>query len=144
MKKYILLISLCICSLLGACTHNDGDIGYFFGQWKLVEITADDKVLESYGGNMFWSFQSSTIEVKTIGENHVATQSFGDFRNADNTLFLSFPDTKYPPPYFFGNLREIECQIVHIDHKTMTLSFVAPQASSQGYGATLLLKFKKW
>lgn len=80
----------------GACTRNDGDIGKQFGQWKLVSISRDGADDPSYKGNIYWSFQNSTIEMKEVTDEHEAYQAFGSYRISDNTMFLSFTDPGFP------------------------------------------------
>lgn len=132
-SKYIMLALLAM--LLCACTRNDGDIGRFFGQWKLVGITRGGVDDTSYKGNMYWSFQNSTIEMKEVTEDHVSYQTFGNWHEADNTLFLSFPDKGYAPSYVTGLPREAELQIMQLDGGAMVLSYGDPAT---------IYTFKKW
>ena len=99
MKKDTLitaLTALLLSVLSASCTHNNGDIGKIFGKWKLTYIEATDTEKPETVGTMFWSFQSSTVFVQINDGSHDEIGSYGNFRLADETLFLDFADTDYP------------------------------------------------
>lgn len=129
--KYIMLALLSL--LLCACTRNDGDIGRLFGQWKLVSISRGGIDDTAYAGNIYWSFQNSTIEMKEVTADHVSYNTFGNWHEGDSTLFLSFPDNA--PNHHTGLPREAELQIIKLDGGTMVLSYGDPAT---------IYTFKKW
>lgn len=87
---------------LGACTHNNGDIGDFFGTWKLSEITIDGIDDAQYQGDVFWKFQATLIQMVTVDDStHDYTASMGSWSQPqDNILRLDFThtDTDHPEP----------------------------------------------
>lgn len=131
--KYLCLFLLVM--TLSACTHNDGDIGNIFGQWKLVAMTTDGVDNPDYKGNVFWSFQNTTIEIKEVNEPGEVYQSFGNFKEMDNTLFLDFADDKYPPRPIVGLPAQSELQIIKLTGGEMILSYGDPAT---------IYTFRKW
>lgn len=101
-KIKILTIALLLMLGLGACTHNNGDIGDFFGTWKLSEITIDGTNDSDYQGDVFWKFQASLIQMLTVDDStHDYSVSMGSWSQPlDNILRLDFThtDTDHPEP----------------------------------------------
>ncbi|MCM1319279.1 MAG: lipocalin-like domain-containing protein [Muribaculaceae bacterium] len=127
----VIFIALLLCS----CTRNDGDIGSLFGQWKLESMTTDSKEKTDYKGNIFWSFQNTTVEMKEVIEPGEVYQTFGNFKVMDNTMFLSFPDADFPPRPVLGLPRDCEMQIIKISGGELILSYGDPAT---------IFTFRKW
>lgn len=90
MKNIIVLFILWMTILLSACTHNDGDIGPLFGQWKLVSI---EKSGQKYiYDNLFVSFQSAVIEFKTVTYPHDYDWICGEYEHIDNYLNIKIKE----------------------------------------------------
>lgn len=123
--------------LCASCTHNNGDIGKVFGLWKLTSIEAVDTEKPQYEGTMFWAFQSSTVMVTLVTESHNETVSYGNFRIADETLFLDFADENRPV-LIPGTGRQSQWQLLRLDRKRMTLRL---EADNEGY---TVWNFRKW
>lgn len=140
----IIIVSLTI--LFAGCTSNNGDIGDMFGQWKLTEILHNDgeDSDETYTGNVFWSFQNTTVEIKEIGADNTSAQTYGNFSIEGETLTLTFPDEKFPAPAILGSEKEYKLQIISLDKSHLTLGLDSPSSVQEGYGASTILKFKKW
>lgn len=146
-KTFTLLAALTAIVCLGACTRNNGNIGKQFGQWKVTHITVDGQTDANYHGNMFWSFQNSTVEMKYVEDNHETRNTFGNYRIDDNTLFITFPDASRPP---LPGLRlkaegENAIQIVRLTGSEMTLAYdTSPEDADNGTAATVILQLRKW
>lgn len=133
--------------LLSCCTRNNGNIGKQFGQWKVTDIVTDGQPDESYQGNMFWSFQSTTVEMKYVNENHETVTTFGNYRIMDDTLFITFPDEDRQPPQGLGLKPYVEnaLQIVRLTGSEMILAFDnTDEAADNGTAATTIITLKKW
>lgn len=132
-----------ICWLLTtSCTHNNGNIGPLFGKWKLESVEGGtDQNRPLAGHTMFWSFQAAVINITSVNETgHWSDDRYGMFREDDNTLFLTFPDTTLnegEPP--LGLPRECEMQILRIDGKRLTLCWHATPDD-----AGVVYNFRKW
>ena len=131
--RYISVIAILLMTC--ACTRNDGNIGYLFGQWKLVSMTTDGVDIPNYKGNVYWSFQNTTIEMKVVIETGEVYQTFGNFKEMDNTLFLNFPDEDFPPRPITGLPRECELQVIKLTGGEMILSYGDPAT---------IYTFRKW
>lgn len=91
MIRFFILLSVLLSTVISGCTHNNGDIGEWFGTWKVTEITIDSTNDSTYTGNMFWLFQSSVICMRTMDENHGYTDHWGSWKELpDSHLELNF------------------------------------------------------
>ena len=84
------------------CTRNNGDIGPWFGTWKLTEITIDGTADAGYKGNIFWKFQNDVFEMVRVNTNSVDTYADTHYAtwNEDNGyIFVNFSnyDDNNPP-----------------------------------------------
>lgn len=111
---------------LQGCTHNDGGPHELYGQWKLMSMEKDGINVPGYTGNIFWSFQSSTIEMKEVKFMNEVSRNFGNFRLTDQTLYLSFPYDDFIPPVILGLPREAEMEVVSLKGSEMILSYGTP------------------
>ena len=64
MKRIIIYSLLTIFSLtfLPSC-QNNGDIGPWYGMWKLTSLTIDGEEDPAYEGNVFWKFQTGVVQM---------------------------------------------------------------------------------
>lgn len=134
--KYLLLtIMIGVCS---GCTHNNGDIGPLFGKWKLTEISIDGNIDNGYGGNIFWSFQSSTVNMIKVSEHHQTKATYGSWTQTDDILTISFPDEDFSPMEEL-NLKTVnDFNIIKLSGSQMTLRSVDNDDATTEY------KFQKW
>ncbi|MBQ4344614.1 MAG: lipocalin-like domain-containing protein [Muribaculaceae bacterium] len=87
----IIFCLLVIFIILPSCTRNDGNIGDYFGRWKLEKITLDGDVRVYKYNNIFWSFQSSIIEMDEVNElYHSKISHYGSWFVEDDSLVLDF------------------------------------------------------
>ena len=55
MRKALRIIAAVVMTAIsGSCTHNNGDIGPWFGEWKLTSIEIDGSPDAAYKANTFW------------------------------------------------------------------------------------------
>lgn len=116
MKKSIhISLLLLVITVVTGCTHNDGDIGQWFGTWQLEEITADGTPEPGYGHDIFWQFQSTVFCMRKVTVQHDIYPRWGtwqdeggatlllDFTHSDNknpeggTIYTPFPETHIKP-----------------------------------------------
>lgn len=133
---------------LSACTHNNGDIGEYFGEWKLESITVDSEPDANYKGDIFWAFQASVFNMQQVSEDYSYSQSWGTWEEDGNILRLNFthsdnlhpqgssyysplPDTRLPK-----GITDLE--IYKMTGSRMELGFVDSE------GQTIRYKLKKW
>ena len=145
--SYLLPAILALLFFVCSCTRNNGNIGKQFGQWKVTSITVNGKEDSAYTGNMFWSFQSSTVEMKTVSENHETVTTFGNYRIMDDTLFITFPDEDRPPLPGLGlkQYAENAIQIVKLSGSQMVLAYNTDSwDADEGIAANVILQLTKW
>lgn len=88
-----ILFLVCIATLFGGCTRNNGDIGDLFGIWRLESITADGEEIEFLEGEtraLTWSFQSHIILIRTIYDYNESGGFFGTWTKENSVLILNF------------------------------------------------------
>ena len=93
MKKILLrgiVVLLMLCGI-SSCTQNDGNIGEWFGHWKLNTISVNGAVDDEYGGNIFFSFQSKTFCQTMMYADHRAEHRFANWDNRDTYFIITFP-----------------------------------------------------
>ncbi len=80
------LIALCATT---ACTHNNGDIGFLFGQWKLHEITTGNTAEPC--DTVFLAFQSNIVQLrKVVYESYDYNLLTGLYEQQGDRLQCSF------------------------------------------------------
>lgn len=142
LNNIILLLTIIVLSLFTSnCTTNDGDIGPLFGKWKLVEIIDNNKVVGQYTGNIYWSFQNSTLGFTRVNNHNAYDESYCNWTTNDNTLIINFVDSIYRPFSEMGLTEPVcELNINKLDGSEMILSLI----SSPTTGNPRIYKFKKW
>lgn len=63
------MMAIMLLSVAG-CTRNNGDIGPWFGTWKLDAMTINGAPDAEYADNVFWQFQSNLIVMTRLLGNH--------------------------------------------------------------------------
>lgn len=136
-SAYRILFSITIITLL-SCTHNNGDIGPLFGQWKLTEIIINDKPDQNYNENIFFAFQNDVTNMKIVYEHHETVEAYGHWKQNGNILLLIYDDSRYLPlseTYFNAGVNT--CEIIRLNGKELILK-------RESDGNTYTYKFKKW
>ena len=94
-KNMILLAAML---MVASCTTNNGDIGPWFGTWRVTEITTDGVADADYRGNMFFKFQSTVFEMLLVHDDHGTENRFGIWNDdGKGNLTVSFPDANHEP-----------------------------------------------
>lgn len=98
-SKHIALIVALLMAVATSCTSNDGNIGFWFGQWKVTSITVNDSIATSQDRTLYFSFQSGVIEQKIIYSAHAYNQAFGSWseNEAQKTVTFTFYEDLYEP-----------------------------------------------
>lgn len=118
---YNIILAATLVGIVASCTHHNGDIGVYFGTWKLESITVDGVESEEYRGDMFWKFQSEVICMETVDDAlHTRTDHWGKWSEADGVLTLNYTfsddnspagTSKYAPPAVTG----LPAAVSHLD-----------------------------
>lgn len=94
--QFLIGLAIVLPFIFGACTHNNGDIGIWFGTWHVEKIThvASGEPVATYHGTHFMQFQSSVIRIVATDSLHNYEQSFGVWDDAtEGLLNITFPDS---------------------------------------------------
>lgn len=83
-----LIISLLSVFMLSGCMHNNGDIGNYFGTWKLSTINVDGVDDPEYKENIFFQFQSNVFRLVQNRTQNDITEYFGTWSETDNIMVL--------------------------------------------------------
>lgn len=130
--------TIAACLLTAGCTHNDGDIGPMFGTWRLTRVTATGCDAPQVEHPLFWQFQSSVIRQVYENVKPEGTVTFGNWRIADNTLFISYQDGYDPASSPLGLPQQSQLQLLRSTGSTLTVSY------SPVPEGTVTYHFTKW
>ncbi len=149
MKRYnclpLLLWSL-VLLLLSSCTHNNGDIGELFGNWRLDRLTADGVEVPLYDGAgddapvlFTWAFQSRIIRITAIYSHSLYNDFWGTWEEQPDVLELNFTysstDANHVPPEIL-HLNDDGITVLTKDsfyNNKMELSYVASDGKTYKY-----------
>ncbi len=132
LKKYplTLLMTLIYVVTLSGCTSNNGDIGKFFGQWKLSEMEFTNIDPTTYTGTIYWNFQNSTIGMMEVCGTKERSETFGNWEDVETggeqggyRLKLDFPDEEYPPLSALKLPRHAELSIERLTGNEMVVTY---------------------
>lgn len=134
-----LILTVTMLISLAGCSRNNGDIGVWFGLWKVESVEVDDAPDADYGGNLFFQFQSTVFNMRMVSDRHVYTDRFGNWEEADGVLKITFPDERYVPFEVTRMGRECRLTIEKKTGKEIVLSFVQAET-----GKTVRFRLVKW
>lgn len=88
--KHILIFTIISISAI-SCTRNNGNIGDYFGTWKLEQIFINNEKDTEYNENIFWGFQSSVFMMKEVNDTlHTKSEHWGTWDEQNGKLILNF------------------------------------------------------
>lgn len=92
MKTLIrLFLLIAIAALPQACVHNDGNIGDWFGTWRLESIKINGTPDAGYNQYIIWKFQSDMVlMVEADDVLHEKDEHFGTWRQEGDILELNY------------------------------------------------------
>lgn len=78
--------------MLSSCMQHNGDIGDWFGTWKVESITIDGVEDAAYEGNLFFQFQTDIVCLNLVDTDvsNSSTRVFGRWKEEGSTLILDF------------------------------------------------------
>ncbi len=139
-----------------SCTHNDGDIGDWFGHWKLNEIVVDGTVDANYEHNMFFSFQNSVFAQTIVYPDNSVDRLFANWTDCGNYLIIEYAYAKdekgnpiysengdlvalfYPAPITRMSIGENIVNVDYINGNNLQLSM------TDSIGQKITYKLEKW
>lgn len=143
MKRLATHIILAIAALitLSGCTHNDGDIGHWFGLWHLDAIEIDGTPDADYNGDTYFMFQGKVFCIRCVDDaNHGYIESYALWQENDDhqSMILSFVDDRFPPvitPH--APLETVTTfTVITLNNKYMVLKHIDHEGSTRIYHLT--------
>lgn len=142
---YIFTALLAIAALC-SCTHNNGDIGPLFGQWKITDIATTDAVTGTVTHNAtsgaFLSFQNDVVTLTQVYDGqHQSALSYGQWELNGNSLILYFDisDGVSLPGAMFYPRADFNIETLSGSELVMTLAGNLPEGAAQ-----VCYTLKKW
>lgn len=125
------------------CTRNNGDIGRWFGNWQIMEISTDGVPDPGYEPRYFMEFQNNIVKLIWVGPNGYDRQTYTCFgtwsQPSDNTMMFDFThsDDDGTPIYnpfsalHFPSDEIFNTTISDISGKHCTMKFVDASTSKE-------------
>jgi hypothetical protein len=119
----LLLTTIAITTGLTGCTQNNGDIGPWFGRWRVEKITCDGLDLDIYSGPeglqiASWAFQSNVVSLSAVYPHDVNCLAYGAWRQEGDRLLLDFTafndDSQSPGIYRPADVFHLEAGAVNV------------------------------
>ena len=137
---YKVVCTLALLFALTGCMHNNGNIGPWFGQWKVERLTIDGKDDPDYAGNTFFCFQASVFSVNiSYPENHTSSTYYGTWTDNDDYVDVVFntKESAVPPHVYLKE--KFRFRVIENNHKTKILEYLDEET-----GVTYTYYLKKW
>ena len=140
MRFFGVVIAGILAAINFSCTKNNGDIGVWFGLWKVSSITVDGTADRKYKVNMFFAFQNTAFEQKIVADDHSTMQEVGVWEESGRKIVVTFPDSRYEPAdgYMLGGGERNELSYEVISSTRINLTLVTPQEK------TVVYALEKW
>lgn len=142
---YIFTALLAIAAMC-SCTHNNGDIGPLFGQWKITDIATTDAVTGTVTHNAtsgaFLSFQNDVVTLTQVYDGqHQSALSYGqwELNGKSLTLYFDISDGVSLPGAMFYPRADFNIETLSGSELVMTLASNLPEGAAQ-----VCYTLKKW
>ena len=143
MKILRILFILLPLFISGGCTHNNGNIGEFFGQWIMADVAAEgNRLSDVTPADWNWRFQSGVLLISKVDRvAHIHTQYWASWSRKDQTLMVNYKNTDpgidynydYPKEIGFTTASVYRLEIVQLSGKQMTLRMLNPEGITYVY-----------
>ena len=102
-SRFIQFFAAVLLVALAGCTHNEGDIGIWFGTWHVDSATAEG-VTTDYQGGVFLQFQTTLVCARATGVTHPERNDYGRWTDDGSVLTIEFPDEHVAYDYVLRDL----------------------------------------
>lgn len=134
----IAALAIAIASLVASCTHNNGDIGPWFGTWHVGKMAVDGIDNPNFPDSVFFQFQSSVFCMRRIYPHQQYYAAFGTWEDlGNNSLRIVFPDTAMRPIAEVGLDSATTLKVEQLSSRRAVLSTVPTDSSSHKIRYTL-------
>ncbi len=144
MKKTIYTLVIMVASMLAmtSCTHNNGDIGLWFGTWHVEQVDMDGSPIDGYTGTNFFQFQSTVFQLRYTDELHTEMQTTGQWQDNGASIDITFPDEKQVWVHLYG-IDMTKGAVNHFTVETLTGKQAVLELKATD-GHTYRYHLKKW
>lgn len=126
-----------------ACTRNNGDIGDWFGSWRIESIDIDGEPDPGYPSPcVIWKFQSAATEMLVPDfDNHttIGYTASGTWHEKDGYLYIDFTYGLNTPPEITHLQPQATLKIIKLSRHTIELEY-NPADDNKTY----FYKLRKW
>lgn len=131
MMKTLQNVAMTLLALLSlsACTHNNGDIGIWFGTWMVEQITNEQTGQQAqYDGTLVMQFQGDVATIRQTTTNHDELVDYGTWQHEADRLTITFPDPDVAYDHVLEQVlgvplgQQYAFTVLHSDAKRLTLS----------------------
>lgn len=134
----IAALAIAIASLVASCTHNNGDIGPWFGTWHVEKMVVDGIDNPNFPDSVFFQFQSYVFCMRRIYPHQQYYAAFGTWEDlGNNSLRIVFPDTAMRPIAEVGFDSATTLKVEQLSSHSAVLSTVPTDSSSHKIRYTL-------
>ena len=137
----LLTLLMVMVALTPGCTRNNGDIGDWFGTWRLEEITVDGEDDPDYPRPaMIWKFQGPIIQLLLPDDaTHQCQAGTGSWHTDDGYLYVDFSWKIDGGWYDVIHLAEqSRLKVLHLSGSSMRLEYTSPESKVYTY------RLRKW
>ncbi len=134
------VIAVVMLASTAGCTRNNGDIGDWFGTWRVETITIDGEPDVDYAPPyMIWKFQSSIMQILVPDDYyHSATTATGSWHEEDGRLYIDFTWDLGTPGAISHLPPKCELTILKLSGSRIELQYDSTD------GKTYIYYLKKW
>lgn len=80
--RFLLILLL---PLIASCTRNNGDVGQWFGQWHVVDISCNGRTVDGFEPVYFLNFQNKVLSIIRLEEDVAYTEINGRWGTWEET-----------------------------------------------------------
>ena len=141
-KAYWAIAVLIMVLFSVACTHNNGDIGPWFGTWRVESITINGEPAPGYDTpSVIWKFQSNITLLQFPDlETHKSMDLYGSWQQDGDKLKVDFDHENI---YFDPDIA-IFPQVTTFDIITLSSKKIVIEYIDAGSGNTYVYTLKKF
>lgn len=97
-----IIFALLTIAVMTGCSHNNGDIGLWFGLWHLDSIEINGEPDSDYDGKYYFLFQGKVFCIRWVDEQqHSYIENYARWQESDDgkTITINFVDNRYSPNF---------------------------------------------
>lgn len=137
LKNIFAIIALALCT---GCTQNNGNIGFWFGTWRVTQVTIDGEPDENYANDLWFKFQTEVCDIIRVTDHNGNSEYWCKWSTSDDdkTLLLDYTfsgHAGYNPPACLPFQSDAINTLTVTKHssRSISLSYQTPSGSTYVY-----------